>query len=83
MLGSTWGQARTVEIDRQANESLGISIVGTSTARPLGGRRRAVAVDADAESWSFFGRLLLVIAFGFGALAFFGLALTWLRRAAP
>ena len=29
VLGSTWGQARTVEIDRQANESLGISIVGT------------------------------------------------------
>ena len=43
----------------------------------------AIAVDADAESWSFFGRLLLGIACGFGGLALFGLALTWLRRAAP
>lgn len=43
----------------------------------------AIAVDAEAESWSFFARLLLGVAVCFGILAFFSLSLTWLRRAAP
>lgn len=43
----------------------------------------AIAVEAEAESWSFLGRLLLGIAIVFGGLTFFSLALTWLRRTAP